>query len=149
MRLVPGSLGGYEDPVVDVYGVRGALMPQHILLRAVPHAEEELGLGAAQGAQREKGEDDVDVHVDVEKALIYIFKISFLFSSRSSQTSSNSPPPSLGPSARTSRPSKGNTLSARVYRWADGDNCAAAERAKWRRNTVGAVRDASPSSPAP
>ena len=144
MRLVPGSLGGYEDPVVDVYGVRGALMPQHILLRAVPHAEEELGLGAAQGAQREKGEDDIDV--DVEKAYILI---SFLFSSRSSQTSSNSPPPSLGPSARTSRPSKGNTLSARVYRWADGDNCAAAERAQWRRNTVGAVRDASPSSPAP
>ena len=79
MRLVPGSLGGYEDPVVDVYGVRGALMPQHILLRAVPHAEEELGLGAAQGAQREKGEDDVDVHVDVEKALIYILKFLFYF----------------------------------------------------------------------
>ena len=73
MRLVPGSLGGYEDPVVDVYGVRGALMPQHILLRAVPHAEEELGLGAAQGAQREKGEDDIDV--DVEKAYINFFFI--------------------------------------------------------------------------
>ena len=54
-------------------------MPQHILLRAVPHAEEELGLGAAQGAQREKGEDDVDVHVDVEKALIYILKFLFYF----------------------------------------------------------------------
>ena len=76
MRLVPGSLGGYEDPVVDVYGVRGALIPQHVLLRAVPHAEEELGLGAAQGAQREKGEDDIDV--DVEKAYI-IINFFFIF----------------------------------------------------------------------
>ena len=50
-------------------------MPQHVLLRAVPHKEEELGLGAAQGAQREKGEDDIDV--DVEKAYINFFFISF------------------------------------------------------------------------
>jgi hypothetical protein len=43
---------------MDVYGVRGALMPQHVLLRAVSHKEGEVGPRAARGEQLAGWEDD-------------------------------------------------------------------------------------------
>ena len=82
-------MGCNKEAVVDMYGMRGALMPQHVLLRAVPHAEGQVGRQAARGAQRKTGEDDVDVCRE-----------------------STVPPSSRPVPARASRPSKGTAACA-------------------------------------